>query len=233
MKSNFALILAGGIGSRAGSFLPKQFKEILGVPLFRWCIPSFLQFDPDCRVVVAVEPSYYDANFENDFKEIADPSLRYEWVKGGSTRIASVKAGLDYIASQSSTSDEVVVFIHDGARPLLDADIIRGGAKLVEKGKGVIPVVPLSDSIRMKTATGSRYADRSQFLSVQTPQMFLLDDIRRAYNLVESDGTITDDASVAENAGIEILTVDGSPYNMKVTHPMDFTIAECLLKALR
>ena len=214
---NYAIILAGGTGSRAGGTLPKQFQYVRGKRLIWWSVEAFKAFDPDCRIIMAVHQ-----NFLDNWDLILGPEERelgFEIIKvsGGASRFYSVKNALSII-----DDPDAVVFIHDGARPLLTPDLISRGASVVSSGVGAIPVIPLVDSIRELTQSGSVSVDRSRFVAVQTPQIFMCGDIRKAYELADSDVGFTDDASVGEKFGIEIVTFPGDSKNIKVTNPEDF-----------
>lgn len=231
---NYAIVLAGGSGTRAGGLLPKQFQMLGDVPVVWHSIRQFHKFDPEPEIMVVVHPDYYE--FWN--REIA-PLARKEFVdvhlvRGGMSRIESVKNALDEIEFKVNTfgypEQYVTVMIHDGARPFLTQEMIREGLSLVDEGRGAVPVIPVSDSLRMKTARGSKPVDRSLYMAVQTPQIFRLNDILGAYYQIEDEEGLTDDASVAERNGVIIATYPGAPENIKITNPIDFVIAEQILK---
>jgi 2-C-methyl-D-erythritol 4-phosphate cytidylyltransferase len=140
-------------------------------------------------------------------------------VAGGSTRSASVRAGL---AAVPALATHVVV--HDAARPVPVAEVwqrvlgaLAGGAEVV------VPVVPITDTLREREG---KTVDRSRFVAVQTPQGFRVDVLRRAH---EQAADATDDASLAEAAGAKVSTVDGDPRNLKITEPWHLSIAELLI----
>lgn len=128
---------------------------------------------------------------------------------------------------------EVLVAIHDGARPLIEVETIRRGWECARKNLTAVPAVPLTDSIRKlkeagKPEAGSESADRTGFVAVQTPQVFDHELLRKAYALRSAEGSYTDDASVVEPLH-PIALYPGSATNMKVTYPSDFALAELLL----
>lgn len=225
---------------RAGGLLPKQFCMLGGRPVITYSIDRFRKFDPQCHIIVVLHKDYFDW-WQKEFRE--DTNGIYEsvyLVEGGDTRIESVKNGIwkarelrDKDLENKDRQDRRecdIVFIHDGARPFLTIDMLKNGVSNVGRNIGAIPVIPLTDSIRTKREGGkTQTVDRSQYVAVQTPQIFLLEDIGRAYSsIVDSDG-LTDDASVAEKNNIEIVTYPGSQTNIKITYPMDFVVAETLL----
>lgn len=234
---NIALILAGGAGVRAGGSLPKQFQRVGGKPMYQWSLDAFREFDPDCMIVITVPSSY----IEGIQAELLHAGYKADVVSGGSTRIESVKHGLAYISEllkndldllRKAEMGEVKIFVHDGARPMITPEVISRGYSAAKHGIGAIPVVGVADTIREVSADGtsSETLKRDRLRAVQTPQVFLFEDITRAYSLADTDAILTDDASVAENAGLKICLYDGAPSNIKVTTPVDFKIAEVLLK---
>ncbi|MDE6409206.1 MAG: 2-C-methyl-D-erythritol 4-phosphate cytidylyltransferase, partial [Muribaculaceae bacterium] len=124
---------------------------------------------------------------------------------------------------------ETFIAVHDAARPLVRASLIsRGWRKGREEG-AAIPVIPMTDSLRELTSDGSVALDRSRYVRVQTPQVFRGDWLKDAYSgLLRPE--MTDDASVVEEAGVKVALYEGSETNIKVTNPLDFKIAELLMK---
>lgn len=225
---NIALILAGGVGRRAGGPLPKQFQSVNGERILWRSMRAFREFDPECRLVAVMHPDYLRVWDEEFLPEAVRLKLEVEPVAGGSSRIESVRNGLKYIATRFPQPEDagVRVFIHDSARPLVSPALISRGAKAVAPGIGAVPVIPLADSIRMLTQEGSEAVDRSRFVAVQTPQVFMLSDILPAYVSVREEKGLTDDASVAGKAGLRIATYEGDTMNFKVTNPQDFKLLE-------
>lgn len=216
---NYAIILAGGAGLRAGGPLPKQFQKLGSHAMLWWSIEAFRRFDPACRIIVAVHPDFRgrwrdllrDDNDTFRLEEILE-------VTGGKTRIESVKNALAAIEGDG----DATVLIHDAARPFVTPELIARGAANVRRGTGMVPGIPLTDSIRRLTATGSKAEDRADFVAVQTPQVFICDDIRRAYaGVTGEEKDLTDDASVAERFGLEIEIYPGDAANVKITNPGD------------
>lgn len=223
---NYALILAGGTGSRAGGSLPKQFQMVKGKRMIWWSVEAFKVFDSECRIVMAVHKDFLDKWEEEFGKE--EKKLGYDIIKieGGRSRFQSVKNALNYIESIIDGSDALAskckLFIHDGARPLVSPELIERGANEVAEGKGAVPVVPLVNSIRKITPECSFAVDRNDYVVVQTPQVFLFTDIKKAYDSVADENEFTDDASVAEKYGLRIAVFPGDSKNIKVTNPEDF-----------
>ena len=239
MSRDFAVILAGGTGQRAGGSLPKQFQMLAGRPVLWWAIRAFEQYDPHMHHIVVMHPDY--ESVWRDMMALLPSEERPEVAMcgGGATRALSVAAGLKHAAAIAAENpadhDGSLVMIHDGARPLVDYDVIREAAEAVSSEVGAVPGIPLVDSIRTLEKDGtSSPADRSRYVAVQTPQVFMLRDICRAYSCCDlSDPLFTDDASVAQHAGISVKVTKGSPDNIKITLPRDFMLAAMILETRR
>lgn len=220
-----AVVVAGGSGSRFGDGGPrKQYRELLGRPLLSWSLRPFIEH-PSIGPVVVVLPA----------EDVDTPpawllELPVHRVAGGASRSASVRNGLEALRRTSAE----VVLIHDGARPLVSADLIdRVLQATVEHG--AIPGVRVTDTLKEVDGNGTVVGtlDRERYWRVQTPQAFPLVTIRQAYERAEADGvTATDDAAIFERYIGGVRIVDGDPDNIKVTVPIDFDLAELLASRL-
>jgi 2-C-methyl-D-erythritol 4-phosphate cytidylyltransferase len=219
----FALIVAGGKGSRMGLTVPKQFLEIAGKPVLLWTIEKFLEFDFETEIIVVLPEGQFGA-----WKNLCE---KYQFrktltlAKGGETRFQSVKNGLDKIEGEG------IVFIHDGVRPLVSLATLENCYQTAKEKGNALPVSPVVESLRKITEKGNSHVDRDQYRLVQTPQTFQLEIIKKAYLQPENE-LFTDDASVCESAGEKIVLVEGNPENIKITNPVDLRIAELLLNKL-
>lgn len=219
----FALIVAGGVGSRMGAEVPKQFILLAGKPILFWTIQRFLDFDPETELTLVLPENQFERWHALCREHAFTPDVQL--VKGGQTRFQSVKNGLDAI------SDEGIVFIHDGVRPLVSRQTLSNCFQLAVENGNALPVAPVVESLRQVVDGSSRHVDRSQFRLVQTPQTFQTSIIQSAYQQPEQ-AFFTDDASVCEAAGSSIHLVDGNPENIKITTPVDLLLAETLLHKL-
>ena len=226
MQTRYAVILAGGEGRRAGGDLPKQFQELLGIPLLWWSVRAFHRQDPATRISVVLHPGFFDW-WDVMVRELSeeDRKIDVRLVCGGPSRAASVRNGIMSLPDNAET----LIAVHDGARPLLTPAIIERGWKAAEEGGAAIPSIPVTDSLRRLTGEGSEAVDRSRFVAVQTPQVVRADILHRAYGL-EDRPEFTDDASRVEALGVKVQLYEGAPSNIKVTNPDDFRIAEVLLQ---
>ena len=212
-----ALIVAGGKGFRMNSDIPKQFLLLKGTPVLMYTLEKFSALDEIILVLPKTQIEYW----ENLCKEYSF-SIPHTSIEGGETRFHSVKNGLDRVDNNS------LVAIHDGVRPLISTSLIN---KLIAKTKskiGVIPIIPVKDSIRKVEGENSAHLDRSNFYKVQTPQCFLSADIQKAYSQDFSE-IFTDDASVFEANGGKINTLLGEEKNLKITTEKDLKIASILI----
>lgn len=238
----YALIVAGGKGSRAGAGRPKQFVELSGLPMIFRTIHAFSDYDPTIKIVVVMNAEFMDV-----YKMMCrdrEFDIPHSIVAGGTSRAESVWNGLRHIAELLKDTDipagtTVSVAIHDAARPLVTGDMIGRGFNALGPGVGVIPVVRSVNSLRRlkNRMPGSELGDiesvtvdRSEYVEVQTPQIFNYDEIVSAYVKAGDLRGFTDDASVAESQGLGIRLYEGDRRNIKVTSPEDFAIAETLLK---
>jgi len=220
-QNEYALIVAGGKGTRIRSALPKQFIELNGKPILLHTIEAFIKYSPTLSIILVLP--------EEDFKIWEAICKKFNFnkpiilQKGGETRFQSVKNGLDKI------QDEGLVAIHDGVRPLVSADLIGASFRLAAVHGSAVAAVRLKESIRITDQDNTKAVDRSKFRIIQTPQTFNLQLIKKAYQLKE-DPSLTDDASVAEKSGHAISLFEGSYENIKITTKEDLVFAEALMK---
>ncbi|MBS1598522.1 MAG: 2-C-methyl-D-erythritol 4-phosphate cytidylyltransferase [Bacteroidetes bacterium] len=217
----YAVIVAAGSGLRMGYSVPKQFLSLRGKPVLWYTITTFLNAFEDLEIILVLP---------NDFMETGKSIIqatasqhRIKLVPGGETRFHSVKNGLRLI------QDDSIIFVHDGVRCLVSEDLIKrcyDGA--IEKGNAV-PAITVIDSVRIETANGNEIIDRDKVKIIQTPQTFKSEILQQAFNR-EYEKFFTDEASVVENAGIRINLIEGEETNIKITRPMDMTIAESYLR---
>ena len=220
----YAVIVAGGEGTRLGGGLPKQFRALLGKPVLWWSLKAFYDEDPETRLRVVLHPDYFD-----EWKALMDSlpeeeRYRHDVVAGGKSRTESVKNGIEAIPA----SEDILIAIHDAARPLADVGMIaRGWAAAFESG-GAVPAIPVTDSLRQISGRESKAVDRSEYVAVQTPQVFRSNLLKEAYAR-QPEAVFSDDASAFEAAGWKPVLFEGSSVNMKITNPGDIEIAALLL----
>lgn len=221
MLKKYALIVAGGSGSRMNSSVAKQFIELSGKPILMRTIETFFKFDQTFIIILVLpkEQQY----FWQILCEKHHFSIVHQVVSGGETRFQSVKNGLAAI-----TSDGIVA-IHDGVRPLVSHATILRCFDTAMKWGNAIPCLPLYESLRMVNDNENAFIDRSALRIIQTPQVFSSSLIKNAFEQ-EFEPAFTDDASVLEKTGEKIQLVEGNRENIKITDPLDLVIAEAFLK---
>lgn len=143
-------------------------------------------------------------------------------VVGGATRTASVRAGLDALTNPPPRN----VMIHDGARPFLDADIVRPLLHALQTHDGAVPALPIADALK---SDGFAAVDRNHLHRVQTPQAFNYAKIKAAFDALPADASAHDDIAIAKDAGLSLAFTPGAERNFKVTWPEDFAKAEAML----
>ena len=217
----YAIIVAGGSGQRMKSSVPKQFMELNGRPVLMHTIEKFYSAGSSIHSVVVLPKSHHSAWATLCHKH--QFNIPHQICEGGISRFQSVKNGLQLCVGES------IIAVHDGVRPLISPDLILNLYKEAESNHAVIPVCPVSESIRMVIGDDSKALDRSQYYSVQTPQCFLSDLLHKAYQQEERP-TFTDDASVVEALGEKVHLFEGESSNIKITTPKDLLLAEAILK---
>lgn len=216
-----AIIVAGGSGKRMGAEIPKQFIEIQGKPVLIHTLEQFHQFDATIKLIVVLPGTQH--NYWQELLKKQGCSIPHVLVNGGQERFYSVLNALQVLEPGG------VVAIHDGVRPLVSFDTLHRCFHAAEKHKAIIPAIPVTESVRWSDQEKNYSLDRSNLFLVQTPQVFDVSLIVKAYQQ-PFQKTFTDDASVVEALGETIHMVEGNPENIKITRPMDLLMAEALLK---
>jgi 2-C-methyl-D-erythritol 4-phosphate cytidylyltransferase len=220
--SKAAIIVAAGTGTRMGGNQPKQFKELAGIPLAIYPGLTFREFDPEIELVYVIGIGTAQT-WENLLRKFF-PDGNWRLAMGGKSRYESVANGV-----KSFQNPDTMLAIHDGARPFLEAKTIAHAFQCAYENRNAVLAVPAKDSLRMATESGSNFLDRTKYFYVQTPQIFWQKDMRDVYQQ-QDNSNFTDDATVMELAGHNIVLVEGSYDNIKVTTPEDWEQAELILK---
>ena len=223
-RKKYVIFTAGGSGTRMKSAEPKQFLLLDGLPVLHRSILAFVDACPDVKVVTVLPREHISLWEDLCIKYPLDVPQRI--VEGGITRFHSVKNAL------AKVPDGVVVAVHDGVRPLVSGALIKEMFSQMRSCRALIPVLPVTDTLKSLrrnsdgriVATGEPDPDRSRVFGAQTPQMFLSEELRAAYEL-PYDLSYTDDASVAARYGIPLSYIDGERNNIKLTTPEDMELA--------
>jgi len=214
-----AIIVAGGSGTRMNSNIPKQFLLLSGRPLLMHCLYAFNIACKETEIVIVLPETFIE-----EWEKLCRThgiNIKHTVVPGGETRFQSVKNALPLIANEG------FVAVHDGVRPLVTPELINYCYDSAVVMGNAVPVIPVNESIRSVDGSESRPEDRRRFRLVQTPQVFKVINLKKAYEQ-EYDITFTDDASVIERTGEKINLISGNPGNLKITSPDDLRIAESL-----
>lgn len=217
----FAVIVAGGSGSRMQSDIPKQFIEVINLPILMHTIKKFKEADEAIKIIVVLPEKHvlYWKKLCSDYTFEIPHKIKY----GGNSRFQSVKNGIEGLTSNS------LVAIHDGVRPFTAVETIANSYKIANEKGNAITAIPLKDSIREVTKTGNLAKNRTNYRLIQTPQTFKTSILQEAYN-VEENKIFTDDASVIEFSGHKVNLIEGSYQNIKITTPEDLLFARVLLE---
>lgn len=219
--NKYAVLVAGGAGSRMGGILPKQFQLIGGKPVLYYTIKAFLAAYEDMKIILVLPEDHLELG-----REIVDgffDHTRIQLTSGGRTRFHSVQNGLALVQKES------VIFVHDGVRCLITPVLIRRCYEAASEFGSAIPVIRAKDSMRKITETGSEAVDRDAIRLVQTPQTFHSKLLLPAYTIDYKD-RFTDEAAVVEAFGLQVHLVDGEETNIKITTPPDMRLAEWILQ---
>ena len=213
------IIVAGGKGLRMGGEIPKQFLPICGKPVLMRTLEAFHAYDADIHIILVL-PVSQQAYWKELCREYQF-ALSHDIANGGDTRFHSVMNGLALVEGNG------LVGVHDGVRPFVSQEVIARCYEEAADCKAVIPVIDVVETVRHLTAEGSETVPRDQYKLVQTPQVFEVDLLRRAYQQTYID-LFTDDASVVEALGEKVYLVQGNRENIKLTTPFDLKLAEML-----
>lgn len=220
MKKN-VIIVAGGKGLRMGNDLPKQFIPIGGKPVLMRTIEAFYRFDQDINIILVLPVSHQD--YWKSLCEEYNFSIEHLIANGGETRFHSVKNGLALVT-------DGLVGVQDGVRPFGSVEMIKRCFDAAREYPAVIPVIDSTDSLReVVDEDKSRIVDRSKIRLVQTPQVFDVNVLKKAYQ-TDFKETFTDDASVVETMRVDVHLVKGEVTNIKITTPLDLKIGELIIR---
>ena len=217
----YAIIVAGGTGSRMKGDMPKQFMMLNGKPVIQYSIDAFHDYDESVHIILVIHPNYIDT-----WEKISDQygiNSVSAIVPGGNTRFGSVKNGFEKIL------DDGFVAVHDAARPVIDKQFIADLFSDAARFGSAIPSLELTDTVRMIDGDNTKQLDRTLLRAIQTPQVFRVSELKHAYQQ-PFQPVFTDDASVLQSAGYAVHLSNGKPGNIKITQAHDIALAEVLLR---
>jgi 2-C-methyl-D-erythritol 4-phosphate cytidylyltransferase / 2-C-methyl-D-erythritol 2,4-cyclodiphosphate synthase len=218
------VIVAAGRGTRASSDLPKQFRQIGGETMLRRALATFVEH----AQITFVQPVIHRDDVELYQTSAAGMDILLPQTFGGATRQASVRAGLEALSARKPD----IVLIHDAARPFASATLVSRAIAAAEQSGAAIPAMPVTDTVKTVDGHGhvDKTLDRNTLRLVQTPQAFKFDTLLAAHRKAQAAGRedFTDDAALAEWAGMKVSVFAGEPGNIKITNPEDFARAEAM-----
>lgn len=221
----YIIVVAGGKGTRMGGDIPKQFQLLGNRPVVMVTLERLHMIDPSIQLILVLPAEHFE-----EWKELC---RQYSFevplllAQGGSTRFHSVQNGL----AQVDDIEESLVGVHDGVRPFVSREMLENCFREALVHGAAIPMIDVQDSLRHIVGGNgvTEVVPRDRYRLVQTPQVFRLSLLRRAYEqrFVES---FTDDASVVEALGEHIVSVEGNRENIKLTTPFDLMVAKTLME---
>ena len=219
------LIAAAGSGRRMGADGNKLLLPLVGRPVLAWTLDAALAAESISWIGIVGQRVDQAAIMGLIAEEESKPVL---WIEGGSTRQESVQRGLAALPEGASQ-----VLIHDGARCLVEPNLLDRCAALVAQGVAVIAATPVTDTIKRVDDKGVIRAtpDRSELWAAQTPQGFAVAELRQGHaDAIARGWSVTDDASLYERLGWPVRVLDAGPANIKVTTPFDLIVAAAVLQ---
>jgi 2-C-methyl-D-erythritol 4-phosphate cytidylyltransferase len=219
------LIAAAGSGRRMGAGGNKLLLEVAGRAVLAWTLEAALA----CQAIrwIGIVGQAADAEAVAAIVAAAEPDRPVRWIVGGDTRQESVRRGLAALPPEAGG-----VLIHDGARCLVEPELLERCAAAVSQGRAVIAATPVTDTIKQVDGEGTITAtpDRSRLWAAQTPQGFPVQQLRQAHATASERGwSVTDDAALFERLGLAVQVLEAPPSNIKLTTPFDLTIAAAVL----
>ncbi len=212
----YAMIVAGGSGSRMQNRVPKQFLLLNDRPVIMHTMEAFHRSSCHPAIILVLNPAAADQ--WADLCREYEFTVPHEVVPGGASRFESVRNGLSVIA------EEGIVAVHDAVRPVISEELILRAFREAERSGTAVPAILSRDSVRQGSEESSRALDRQEIFLVQTPQTFRSDILRKAYEQPYRE-TYTDDASVVEASGVRVRMIEGDAANIKITFPGDLSLA--------
>jgi 2-C-methyl-D-erythritol 4-phosphate cytidylyltransferase len=218
----YAIIVAGGTGSRMKSQSPKQFLLLEGKPVLMHTLEAFYACSLNPEIILVL--NIHQQHTWEELCQTYNFSIPHKVVNGGDERFYSVQNGLKGIKGPA------IVAIHDAVRPLVSTELILNCfQKAEENGNAVVGVTPTDSVRRLINEEKTEALDRNKLVLIQTPQTFRIEQLKKAY-LQPFRNEFTDDASVVERAGYPVHVIPGERENIKITYKEDLVIASLFLQ---
>lgn len=228
---NIAIILAGGVGSRMGTSIPKQYMEVCGSPVIEYCLKTLLRHPDIDMAVIGVSDDWL--NFVKDCVGRVESRVPVFFAKPGETRQGSILNALQ-AAKDHGTDNNDIVLIHDAARPLLTPKLVSDCLEACEDAEAVLPVIPVKDTTYL--SFDGRHIDslleRKTLWNGQAPEAFRFGSYYDANMKLSEDELlrITGSTEVSYRAGLKCVLIPGDPKNFKITTKEDLSHFETIVK---
>lgn len=228
---NIAIILSGGVGSRMGLNIPKQYALVNNKPVLNYCLATFLENENVDALVIVVADEWLE--FVKKYLAKLNPQKPVYYTKPGETRQYSIYNGLISVRDNGFRDDDIVI-IHDGARPLVSHGLIERCIEGCKVADGVMPVIPVKDTVYL-SENGRQIQtllNRSHLWAGQAPEAFIFGKYFRIHKEMERGDLlkITGSTEIAHRAGLNCQLVEGEAMNFKITTPDDLSNFENILK---
>ncbi len=223
----WAIVPAGGSGSRFSDTQDKLLANLQGVPVLIRTLQALLGVNNLCGIIVSASANNLERYQQLITHHLPDAPIRF--VEGGTDRRASVFNGLNALPE-----GDMIVIIHDAARPLIRAAVVEQALESIRQGAaGAVVAVPIHDTVKQTNPDSPKIGktlDRSTLWRAQTPQVFWKQPLLQAHQQVSPDTPITDDAQLMERTGVgPVVIISGDESNLKITGPNDIRLAEAWL----
>ena len=230
-KTIYVIIPAAGKGLRMGGPVPKLLLEVAGIPVIARTLLAFEKSETADYKLLIVTSSELRPTIK-DLVETYSITSVIGYVEGGATRTESVSNGVKFL-EENGVSGEDIVFVHDGARCLVDEDILRASVESMSSYDVSVASIPVKNTLKI-TEVNDRgdvvvksTPDRETIREVQTPQCFKFDALKKCYRYAaDNNVSATDDTALAEMLGIPVCITEGSYSNIKITTTEDIPVAE-------
>lgn len=217
----YAIIVGGGSGKRMQNTIAKQFLLLKNKPVLMHTLAAFANCPNQPELILVLHADFHD--YWRQLCEQYNFHVPHLLIKGGEQRFHSVRNGL------MAVKGDGFIAIHDAVRPLVSTQLICETFNIAEKLGNAIPCIKPTETVRKIDENGSEIIDREQLVLIQTPQTFISEELKKAYQQ-PYNSLFTDDASVVEKAGFSINLIPGERNNIKITYPEDLELANLLIK---
>lgn len=226
-----AIILSGGVGSRMGLNIPKQYVLVNGHPVINYCLKIFLDNEMTDAIIIGVAEEWNE--FVKEHVEKLNPQKPIYYAKPGETRQLSIYNALKVIR-EKCFSDDSIVIIHDAARPLVSHELIARCYNGCKEADGIMPVIPVKDTTYLSEDGKHIHSllDRSHLWAGQAPEAFCFGKYLKVHEEMSRDELLKINGSteIAFKAGLNCQMVEGDPMNFKITTPEDLSNFETIVK---